>query len=132
LSARECYSESRNQGTLRRYHRHRSDDRVLESLGECDLTTHVNFTRLAHEAQACGLDLLEFIEQGRFLTKLATGKLKNASGQLKPDWIRQFQTLTHPNHLGMSFHAMVLGKGVGNTADSTPETRAAAKHRLGL
>src|SRR5262249_55017865 len=40
------------KGTLSRYRSHQSDDRILEALGECDLTSHVNFTRLAHEAES--------------------------------------------------------------------------------
>ena len=132
LPASELFSESRYEGTLRRYHQHHSDDRVLESLGECDLTAHVNFTRLAQEAQSCGLGVTEFIEQGRFLTKLTSWKIKNSSAPLKPDWIRQFQTLTHPSHLGMSFHALALEKGKNLSADPTAGNQAAALRRLGL
>ena len=132
LPANELFSESRYEGTLRRYHQHHSDDRVLESLGECDLTAHVNFTRLAQEAQSCGLGMTEFIEQGRFLTKLASWKIKNPTTHLKPDWIRQFQTLTHPSHLGMSFHALALKKGKSLGADSIDENQTAARCRLGL
>jgi hypothetical protein len=50
LDAEEFFADTRASGTIRRYKQHHMDDRVLEDLGECDLTTHINFTRLIEEA----------------------------------------------------------------------------------
>ncbi len=129
LPATELIAPERVNGTLRRYHGHQCDDRVLEELGECDLTSHVNFTRLAQEADDSGFAVEEFIEQGRFLTRLGTTLLSDNS--FKPDaaWLRQFQTLTHPGMMGRAFHALVLAKGAKGFL-TTPEQRSAARRRL--
>ena len=127
----EYFLPTRRAGTLRRYYRHRMDDRVLEDLGDSDLTTHVNFTRLTREAERQGFILLDFIEQGRFLTQLAVLRLKSELPPPPPEWVRQFQTLTHPNQMGMSFHALLLSKDLPlNGADRESRTRAV--RRLGL
>ena len=131
LPATELFSPERIKGTLRRYRGHQCDDRVLEELGECDLTSHVNFTRLAQEAEDAGFAVEEFIEQGRFLTRLGTTLLTDDT--IKPDaaWLRQFQTLTHPGMMGRAFHALVLTKNA-DAIISTPEKQSAARRRLGL
>lgn len=131
-AADDWFSPARAGGSLRRYRAHRSDDRVLEDLGECDLTAHVNFTRLAQEAVDCGMEVIEFIEQGRFLTRLLAGKAP--AGDAKPDaaWLRQFQSLTHPGIMGRAFHALVLGKNVEPAGLVTPGMRDAALRRLGF
>lgn len=132
-AAREYYIPERNGGTLRRYYQHRTDDRVLEDLGEADLTAHVNFTRLAEEAVALGMTVTEFIEQGRFLTQVATRLLRQPGFSPDPAWMRQFQTLTHPGHLGHAFHILALQKGGrGSKAEPDEARRAAALRRLGM
>jgi len=128
----EWLHSGNTKGTLCRYRQHQSDDRILENLGECDLTSHVNFTRLAQEAESLGLPILEFIEQGRFLTHAAAEILGNASPSPDATWLRQFQTLTHPGMMGRSFHALVLGKGEAAAGFSSLEKRAMSRRRLGL
>ncbi len=110
----ELYSPERHTGTLRRYHQHQTDDHVLENLGECDLTTHVNFTRLIETAESASLQLSSYTHQGRYLGKLGLPWLATLEGQ-RPDaatqaLLRQYHSLTHPAFLGRSFRVMVLEK----------------------
>jgi hypothetical protein len=88
----------------------RMDD-VLESLGECDLTTHINFTRLIDEATRHGLKQREYDLQGRVLGRMAMPWLQSLEG-LPPDaaTMRQFQSLTHPAFMGRSFRCLILEK----------------------
>jgi len=118
--------------TLRRYRDHQSDEHVLEGLGECDLTSNVNFTRLGREAESLGLPVLDFIEQGRFLTQIAAARLQDHSHPPDAAWLRQFQTLTHPGMMGRTFHALVLGKGAEASLLSTTEKQEAGRRRLGF
>lgn len=98
-------------GTLRRYRDHQTDDKVLEELGQCDLTAHVNFTRLIAEAEQNGLRVVEYDLQGRFLTRLAAPWLKKQEGlQLEAGTLRQFQSLTHPAIMGRSFRCLWMEK----------------------
>lgn len=128
----DYYSRDRSGGSLRRYRGHRSDDRVLEDLGECDLTAHVNFTRLAQEALDCGMQVIEFIEQGRFLTRLLAESASTVRAPRDAAWLRQFQSLTHPGIMGRAFHALVLGKHIDPAGLAAPGMTGAARRRLGL
>ncbi len=110
----DLYSPERSTGTLRRYIHHRTDDHVLEDLGECDITTHVNFTRLIEVAEDAGLKLRSYEHQGRYLGKLGLPWLAGLEGQ-RPDsvtqaLVRQFHSLTHPAMMGRSFRVVVLEK----------------------
>lgn len=114
LDHEELYSNERTTGTLRRYHHHHTDDHVLEKLGECDLTTHVNFTRLIEVAEDAGLKLRSYEHQGRYLSKLGLPWLATLEGK-RPDAttqasLRQFHSLTHPAMMGRSFRVVVLEK----------------------
>lgn len=111
LDAEEFFADTRASGTIRRYKQHHMDDRVLEDLGECDLTTHINFTRLIEEATRHGLTQREYDLQGRLLGRMAMPWLKSLEGQ-PPSMalMRQFQSLTHPAFMGRSFRCLILEK----------------------
>jgi len=114
LDHEELHAPERTQGTLRRYRQHQTDDRVLEDLGECDLTTHVNFTRLIETAQEGGLKVEAYEHQGRYLGRLGLAWLATLEGRA-PDasaqaLLRQFHSLTHPGMMGRSFRVLLLGK----------------------
>lgn len=114
LDHAELFDPSRHEGTLRRYRNHQTDGNVLSDLGDCDLTTHIDFTRLIQEAEACGMTVESYEDQGRWLTRVATPWLRSLDGR-PPDAntraaLRQFQTLTHPQFMGRSFRVLVLEK----------------------
>ena len=110
--AADYLSPDRVQGTLRRYSQHKVDDKVLEELGQCDLTAHVNFGRLMDVAEETGFSSVKFMEQGRFLTHAAKPWLASLEGR-PPNaealaLLRQFQSLTHPGHMGAAFRMLLL------------------------
>lgn len=117
LLAEEYYSAARPDGTLRGYQHHQMvTEDFLSNPGEIDLTAHVNWTTLETAAQSHGMTVLGLVDQMRFLTALAEPMLKEMEtvGKMPPErlvWLRQFQTLTHPGHMGTKFQAMLLGKG---------------------
>lgn len=111
LDAEEFLFDSRAEGTLRRYHQHRMDGRVLENLGACDLTTHINFTRLIDEAARHGLTKREYDLQGRVLLRMAMPWLQSLEGQpMNMSIAGQLQSLTHPAMMGRSFRCLILDK----------------------
>jgi SAM-dependent MidA family methyltransferase len=102
---------TRPTGTLRRYRQHQTDDQILADLGESDLTTSINFTRLIAEAESHGLRVADYDHQGRFLTRLATPWLASLEGRgLDAATFRQFQSLTHPAIMGRSFRCLLMEK----------------------
>ena len=111
LDAEEFFDDSRAAGTIRRYRQHQMDGKVLEDLGECDLTTHIHFTRLIEEASCLGLKPREYDLQGRLLGRMALPWLKSLEGKgMDAATMRQFQSLTHPAFMGRSFRCLVLDK----------------------
>ena len=112
FAAEEFFHPSRRDGTLRAYHRHRVSPDVLAHIGEQDLTAHVNFSELQAAGEAAGLKTEAFVTQAKFLTEIA-GKIWQAPqtfGEWTAAHTRQFQTLTHPEHLGRPFKVLQQAK----------------------
>lgn len=103
----EYFEVNRPMGTLRGYRQHQYAENLLENPGEQDLTAHVRWTPLQREATRLGWREDEFIEQGRWLTRIL---VREPSLELNAKEIRQFQTLTHPSMFGASFRVMILAK----------------------
>jgi len=114
LDADERRAPERAAGTLRRYRAHQCDERVLEELGECDLTAHADFSRLREQAAACGLVEQGYELQGRRLGRLAVDWLRSLEGRppaaATAALLRQYHSLTHPAFLGRSFRVLELNK----------------------
>jgi SAM-dependent MidA family methyltransferase len=131
LTADELFSPSRTRGTLRAYFRHHAGDDILANVGEQDLTTHVNFSAIQAAGESVGLRTEMFSTQSQFLTRIlekaskanSLGELvaskrlvspKSDGGGSEDGWTsaqaRQFQTLTHPEHLGRAFCVLVQSR----------------------
>lgn len=103
----DYFASHRTTGTLQCYRNHEKSENPFEEIGETDLTTHVNFSHLAREAEKHGLTDFALTDQHHFLIHAAEPWLRKIDGVL-PDaktaqQIRQFQTLTHPALMGQSF-----------------------------
>jgi SAM-dependent MidA family methyltransferase len=108
LTAEELFSPARLHGTLRAYFRHHVTDDVLANVGEQDLTAHVNFSAIRAAGESAGLETETFSMQSHFLTLILKNALKDgAFGGWNVNQARQFQTLTHPEHLGRAFRVLV-------------------------
>jgi SAM-dependent MidA family methyltransferase len=122
----ELISPARVNGTLRAYFQHQVSDDLLGRPGEQDLTAHVNFSSIQEAGERAGLTTELFCRQSQFLTQILnqacspSPSLKRALGQhVKEQYfakfdakqVRQFQTLTHPEHLGRSFQVLVQARG---------------------
>lgn len=104
----DYHHPDRREGTLRTFHRHHAGDDPLADPGERDLTAHVDFTALAKAAESCGGRMTSLRSQGSWLTHLARPWLLSLEGHPDPKALRNFQTLTHPAHLGSRFHIAEL------------------------
>jgi SAM-dependent MidA family methyltransferase len=112
LTNDELLSPGRTRGTLRAYFRHHATDDLLANVGEQDLTAHVNFSAIQSVGEACGLKTKTFSTQAQFLTKIVERIFKNPEsfGEWGAKQTRQFQTLSHPEHLGRAFRVLVQSK----------------------
>jgi SAM-dependent MidA family methyltransferase len=108
LTAEELVLPHRKEGTLRAYSRHGVSDDVLARPGDQDLTAHVNFSGLQAAGETAGLRTQFAGTQAQFLTQIAS---KIFDDSTSPPWSskqnRQFQTLTHPEHLGERFRVLL-------------------------
>jgi SAM-dependent MidA family methyltransferase len=106
------YAPHRMQGTLTAFVKHHAVDEVLAEPGMRDITAHVDFTALARAGEKAGLTTLGFLDQQRFLMGVAHDELRGADGpmvELQKN-LGAWHTLTHPEHLGADFFALVQGK----------------------
>lgn len=108
------YDPNRTEGTLQTYREHKRGTNPLESVGEQDITTHVDFTQLANTQIKYGFEVHDFTSQARYLThhgKFWLLQLEQNFNTESLSAIQQFQTLTHPDFLGAKFHALETTKG---------------------
>lgn len=105
----EAINPTKPAGTLRGYRDHQLADDVLAAPGEQDITAHVNFAAVSQAGERAGLTTVELTEQSRFLSRAAQRTMKQPAlfGEWTRERVRQFQTLTHPDHLGRSFSALL-------------------------
>jgi SAM-dependent MidA family methyltransferase len=119
LTAEEFLMPERKEGTLRGYHRHRLARDVLANPGQQDITAQVNFSAIRVVGESAGLRTDAFLTQAQFLTSIAARTWKDEGSFRKwtSERTRQFQTLTHPEHLGRSFRVLVQER----SSPSVPE-----------
>ena len=111
FTADEQFSPSRLNGTLRAYYRHQVTDDILANPGEQDLTAHVNFSAIQQAGEITGLQTELFCGQPQFLTGVVEKIFKQSTfGEWGTKQTRQFQTLTHPEHLGRAFRVLVQSR----------------------
>jgi SAM-dependent MidA family methyltransferase len=111
FTADEMFSPARTRGTLRAYFQHHVTDDILANPGHQDLTAHVNFSAIRKAGEDAGLMTEFFGSQTKFLVDiLATAEKNNSFGEWNAGRTRQFQTLTHPEHLGRAFRVLVQSR----------------------
>jgi len=108
LGADELFSPSRPRGTLRAYFRQQVVGDLLADAGEQDITAHVNFPAIQAAGESAGLATERVLTQAQFLTQILERAAKDKSfGDWNASRTRQFQTLTHPEHLGRAFRVLI-------------------------
>ena len=105
LEQDKLLTPQRQHGTVRAYYHHHVTDGLLVRPGEQDLTAHVNFTDIQRTGEETGLKTEGVVGQSKFLTNIAA-----TVSNWPSERVRQFQTLTHPEHLGRAFRVLVQAK----------------------
>jgi SAM-dependent MidA family methyltransferase len=111
FTGEEMFSPARTNGTLRAYFRQHVAEDILANAGEQDLTAHINFSAMQKIGEEAGLKTEAFCTQPQFLAQILaqTQQDKNFGGW-NTSRTRQFQTLTHPEHLGRAFRVLVQSR----------------------
>ena len=105
----DYYAPGRTAGTLSAYANHRREPDPLARPGEIDLTAHVEFTSFIEAAEAAGMRLAGFTDQHHFMVGLGAEHFADGTN---PGDVRAFQTLMHPQMMGLVFKVVCLTKGV--------------------
>lgn len=112
LSAEQFFLPERKNGTLRAYYKHQLSNNILANPGAQDITAQVNFSAIQNAGEIAGLRTEASVSQAKFLTDIVERVWQRADGF--GEWngarVRQFQTLTHPEHLGRSFRVLVQSR----------------------
>jgi len=114
FSAEQFYAEERAAGTMQSRAAHRLLDSPFVSIGESDITAHVEWTSLVGEAETSGFSMVGFTDQHHFLTGVLAAAPEwaaNASAKGR----RALQTLLHPEMFGRSFQVLALSKGIASS-----------------
>lgn len=113
LSDLEFLMPHRSAGTLRTYRRHRPGGDPLDQPGLQDITAHIHWDDIRLAGEQAGLSTQTLTSQRQWLSGILAASVK--SGEWFPEWdasrVRQFQTLTHPEHLGQAFRVLVQSRG---------------------
>lgn len=109
FEAEDYFHPTRTDGTLRTYQHHRAVDDPFIGIGHSDITAHVNWSDLTGQLAAAGFTVAGPTDQGRWLTRAGRDWLlarEAAPEPAWPKWLRQFQTLTHPQFMGGKFQVV--------------------------
>jgi len=117
FSSAGLYSEKRKNGTLMCYYQHSMNDNPYLNIGRQDITTHVNFSALAHWGSLHGMDCSGFTHQAHFLQALGlSGYLKKMEMERPAEEQHEKEKLLHTFLMGMGTRLQVLiqQKGIRN------------------
>lgn len=112
----ELYKPYRSRGTLLCYYKHRSSENYFENIGLQDMTSHVNFSALAHYGNQAGLALTGFTDQAHFLVNLGLMKICSElqkNGDLASyDRFNRLKVLFSPEGMGEKFMVLIQHKNI--------------------
>lgn len=111
LSGEERLRPQHAHGALRTFARHHGGADLLGAPGEQDITADVDFSALQKAGEEAGLTTEGLALQAQFLTRIAARKPPPEEWDTKR--VRQFQTLTHPEHLGRRFRVFIQSRAGG-------------------
>ena len=113
---REFYHPQRSRGTLMCHYRHRAHGDLYFLPGLQDITSHIDFSAIAHAGREAGMELLGYTNQAQFLVNCG---LTSLLSEISPEDVTayaplaaQAQKLVSPAEMGELFKVIALGKGV--------------------
>jgi SAM-dependent MidA family methyltransferase len=112
LPRAQFYHPQRREGTLRCHFRHRAHEDPLILVGLQDLSSWVDFTRVAQAGEAAGLSLAGFTTQAGFLIGTGIDELLGEAADEKTRVQRTGEAarLLLPGEMGEAFKVMALAR----------------------
>ena len=115
FSQKELHHPQRIDGTLISHYQQKIEHNVLLRPGLQDITSHVNFTKIANTAKEAELDLTGYTEQASFLIDL--GIVEEVENKELDDiqryqFSQELQSLLMPQEMGELFKVLALSKNL--------------------
>jgi len=112
----EYYHPQRTQGTLMCHYRHHAHGDPFFLPGLQDITSHVDFSAVAHAGTDAGLDLLGYTTQAQFLINCGItevlGRVSAEDAERYLPLANQANRLLSPAEMGELFKVIAFGKGI--------------------
>jgi SAM-dependent MidA family methyltransferase len=114
LPRAQYYHPQRTDGTLRCHFKHRAHNDPLIMVGVQDISSWVDFTRVAEAGEAAGFDLYGFTTQAGFLIGSGIEELlaDDADDLTRARRTGEAGRLLLPAEMGEAFKVMALGRGL--------------------
>ena len=108
----DFFHPQRGEGTLRCYYQHKASDDPFVHVGEQDITTSVNFSDIADQAQRSGFDINGYATQAMFLISLGIDEylVAETDENKRVTLAQQVKQLVLPSAMGESFKVLALTK----------------------
>ena len=97
----------RVMGTMLCHRKHTADDDPLRDVGQKDITASVDFTALADEGLAQGLELHGYTTQAGFMLSMGVDKMLQGASERQ-----QLSSLLHHGAMGARFQVLAFAKGM--------------------
>jgi SAM-dependent MidA family methyltransferase len=114
--ASEYYHPQRDRGTVMGHYRHRAIDDPFFLPGLADLTSHIDFSAVAHAAVVGGMSVAGFTTQARFLINCGIlDALARRGNSKSASYLREtaaVQKLLSPAEMGEFFKVLAMCKGI--------------------
>ena len=115
-SSSELFRPSHSRGTILCYREHQVDEDPYESIGQKDITAHVNFSALSHWGEKSGLTTCGLASQAEFLLRLGYRDYLLKTTEPGTNIIAAARQIAYLNHtllvdMGRKFKVLIQKKG---------------------
>jgi SAM-dependent MidA family methyltransferase len=112
----EFYHRQRDAGTLMCHYRHHAHDDPFFLPGLQDITSHVDFSAVAHAGREAGLAVLGYCNQAQFLVNCGVTEVlteaQESDTRTRPRLSAEADKLLSPAEMGELFKVIALGRGI--------------------
>ena len=111
----DYFAPHHRDGTLLCYHQHTKNANPYSSVGEQDITAHVEFTSLIEHGKRFGLEPVLFTDQSHFLLQIGESEIAEIAARTAGKFSQEraaIHQLIHPELMGRAFKVLVQRKGI--------------------
>ena len=116
--APELFNPARMKGTFMCFHKHTTNENPYVSIGEQDITAHVDFSNLIRVGESVELDTVKYTTQGQFLIDWGILDIAQRYSDEEKTYFQRdrmaIKNLFLPELMGDRFKVLIQEKNLGN------------------